>query len=215
MARTSVSGVVAFGTAPTRTRTVKTITAQHSGDVQSVSMKRRGMAALLTASPLMWMAREVWSVPPAFALIPDDDDEELVEKARANRKSRLANEKATEKAFSRSEGFVNREEKRDLIPIQRAVNSLGLVGQQLAAGDVGNASNTLSGPWTTEFRAAAESLSTSNKATISQLASQLTSLQQAAKSGLLSDAKREYVAVVGTLENWASQAGVAASLKGL
>lgn len=205
--------VVAFGASPARS--VKTISAQH--EVQSTrttaivppTLQRRAMGALLTASPLLWYAQ------PATALIPDDDDEELVEKARANRKSRLANEKATEKAFSRSEGFVNREEKRELVPIQRAVNSLGLVGQQLAAGDVGNASNTLNGSWTTEFRSAAESLSPSNKTTVSQLASQLTALQQAASSGSLSDAKREYVAVVGSIQNWASQAGIAASLKGL
>ena len=38
----------------------------------------------------------------ALALIPDDDDEELVEKARANRAKRLAAERETQQAFSRS-----------------------------------------------------------------------------------------------------------------
>ncbi len=45
----------------------------------------------------------------ARALIPDDDDEELIEKAKANRKSRLQTEKAAEKEYAKSGGFADSE----------------------------------------------------------------------------------------------------------
>eukprot|EP00889_Picochlorum_renovo_P003240 jgi/Picre1/30270/NNA_005636.t1 len=68
-------------------------------------MGRRGAvlgAGLLAAVQLM-------ATPlPALALIPDDDDEEMVQKAKANRQKRLAGEKKAEKEFSRAEGFVDR-----------------------------------------------------------------------------------------------------------
>lgn len=45
----------------------------------------------------------------ARALIPDDDDEELIEKAKANRKKRLASEKEVETEFKKSGGFAEGE----------------------------------------------------------------------------------------------------------
>ena len=168
-------------------------------------VQRRSLAAMLAAVPVLLPASR------ALALIPDDDDEELIEKARANRKSRLASERATEKAYSRSSGF----DKRELIPVQRAINSLGLTGKQLAAGEVSAAASTLSDGWTGDFRRAVESLSSSNSNAGAQVVNSLNALQSAATSGSLSTAKKEYVALVGSLESWASSAGIAGSLKGL
>ena len=45
----------------------------------------------------------------AKALIPDDDDEELIEKAKANRKTRLQTEKVAEKEYAKSGGFADSE----------------------------------------------------------------------------------------------------------
>lgn len=49
------------------------------------------------------------SLLAAMALIPDDDDEELIEKAKANRKSRLQTEKVAEKEYAKSGGFADSE----------------------------------------------------------------------------------------------------------
>lgn len=68
----------------------------------------------------------------ARALIPDDDDEELIEKAKANRKSRLAAEKTAEKEYAKSGGFADGE----VVAVQIAVNKLARSGEALAAGDL-------------------------------------------------------------------------------
>ena len=164
------------------------------------TFQRRSLAALLAAVPAFFPASRALA-----DLIPDDDDEELVEKARANRKNRLASEKQNEKAFSRSEGFVDSSEKRNLVPIQRAINSLGLTGKQLSESDIA------------EFGSAAEVLSgdASAKASVGQVVSKLGDLKAAALSGSLGNAKKEYVGLVGSLESWASAAGLAGAIKGL
>lgn len=69
-------------------------------DAEAARVSRRALASLLAAAPVLLPASR------ALALIPDDDDEELVEKARANRKAKLASERATEQAFSRSAGSL-------------------------------------------------------------------------------------------------------------
>jgi hypothetical protein len=46
---------------------------------------------------------------PAWALIPDDEDEELLARAKANRVKTLAKEREVEKAFVREEGFKSKE----------------------------------------------------------------------------------------------------------
>jgi hypothetical protein len=68
----------------------------------------------------------------ARALIPDDDDEELIEKAKANRKTRLASEKVAEKEYAKTGGFADGE----VVAVQIAVNKLAKSGEALAAGDL-------------------------------------------------------------------------------
>lgn len=68
----------------------------------------------------------------ARALIPDDDDEELIEKAKANRKQRLAEQRETAKEFSKVEGFNSAE----LVSVQRAINKLARSAAELEAGNL-------------------------------------------------------------------------------
>ena len=181
------------------------------GDENMTRYSRRALAGFLAAIPVALPASR------ALALIPDDDDEEMVEKARANRKARLASEKKAEKAFSRSEGFVNKEEKNELVPVQRAVNSLALTGKQLSDGEVSAAASTLNGDWVSQFQNAADELSfnAGAKDAVSKVFSDLKTLQNTAQKGSLADTKAKYVAAVDSLQAWASQAGIASSLTGL
>lgn len=65
-------------------------------------VQRRALAGMLAALPVLLPASR------ALALLPDDDDEELIEKAKANRKARLAQERASEQEYKRSSGYVSR-----------------------------------------------------------------------------------------------------------
>lgn len=98
--------------------------------------RRAALAALLAGVPALGLAA------PALALIPDDDDEDLVEKARANRRAKLAEEKATEREFERSAGYTKALEK-DLIPVQKAVTALARAGAALEASDARAAASAL------------------------------------------------------------------------
>lgn len=176
--------------------------------VTSYECSRRTVASLFASIPAFYTAL------PAVALIPDDDDEELVERARANRKAKLANERATEKAFARSEGFGNRNE---LVPVQRAVNALAKTGAALETGDTSSAAAALADGWQSEFKKASEVLSdgSSSRRSIESLFTSLGSLESSAKQGSLSEAKKSFVASVTAFKGWASDVGVASSLKGL
>lgn len=191
--------------------TIVQVLAQHPGSKDSAETSRRSVAALFAVSPI------VLAAPKALALIPDDDDEELVEKARANRKARLASERRAEKAFTRSEGFVNKAEQKDLVPVQRAINSLALTGKQLADGEVSAAASTLNAGWSGDFEAAAKDLSfdAAAKDSVARVFSDLKALQSAAQKGSLSDAKSGYVALVGSIQDWTSRAGISSSLTGI
>lgn len=76
------------------------------------------------------MYADAWLVSAALALIPDDDDEELVSKARSNRSKRLKEEKSTEKTYSKIAGLNT----NDLASVQRAVNRLAKSGSDLDSG---------------------------------------------------------------------------------
>lgn len=62
---------------------------------------------------------------------PDEEDEELVEKAKANRKARLAQQQTTTRQFIKSEGLNDVKLDKELVPIQRAVLKLAKSGAQV------------------------------------------------------------------------------------
>ncbi|KAK9832099.1 hypothetical protein WJX81_006978 [Elliptochloris bilobata] len=151
--------------------------------------------------------------PAARALIPDDDDEELIEKAKANRKARLASEKEVETEFKKSGGFAEGE----VVVVQRAVNRLARSGEALAAGDLSTVAATVTGAWVSELEKVAAGLSTSDAAreSVGAVLQGINRLGENAKSGALEDAKRSFVTSVSALQSWAETAGIAGELKGL
>mmetsp|Transcript_23285 Transcript_23285/g.59517 ORF Transcript_23285/g.59517 Transcript_23285/m.59517 type:complete len:196 (-) Transcript_23285:466-1053(-) len=154
----------------------------------------------------------VMGAPKAQALIPDEEDEELLEKARANRAKRLQEERATQRAFMQEEGLKDRNLDQELVPVQKAVYKLAQSGSQLEAGDVKAASRTLSEGWVADFVAAAKRVSTSPPDAV---LAQLDALQAAASKGDAKASKRSYVELVDALQAWASASSLTATLKGL
>jgi hypothetical protein len=153
---------------------------------------------------------------PALALIPDDDDEELVEKAKANRKSRLAVERNSERQFSRAEGFVDKGAKKNLGAVQLTVNALAKIGAALASGSVADAAGAAAGLDVGNLAAAVKALSLTESAASAgeTTASELGSLLSALRSGSLEAAKKEYVDSVVALTDWTVKANVS-GLKGI
>ena len=148
----------------------------------------------------------------ALALIPDDDDLELISKARANRTQRLAREKGAEAAFTNAEGF----KASPLAGAQAAVFTLQRAGAQLDAGDAQGAADTLNSgaDFVQTFSASAAKVSASAaaKASAAEAAARLSALRQASVSG---DAKAAFAGAARAVAAWAKDAGVAGSLQGL
>jgi hypothetical protein len=148
----------------------------------------------------------------ALALIPDDDDLELITKARANRSERLAKEKGAEAAFTNVEGF----KVSPLAGAQAAVFVLQRAGAQLDAGDAQGAADTLNSgaDFVQAFAdsAARVSATAAAKASAAAAAESLSALRQASASG---DAKAAFAGAARAVSAWARDAGVAGSLQGL
>lgn len=74
----------------------------------------------------------------AKALIPDDDDEELIDIAKSRRKERVATEKSVEKNFVKGGDYKG----TDLTRVQNAVNKLAKEGLSLESGDLKSLAKT-------------------------------------------------------------------------
>ena len=70
----------------------------------------------------------------ASALIPanDDEDEELVSKAKANRSKKLVEEKGTEQGFANTAGYGG----ATVTTVERGVKKLAKSGSELEAGNL-------------------------------------------------------------------------------
>lgn len=147
---------------------------------------------------------------PALALILDEDDEDLVEKAKANRKNRLAQDKSITRNFLEAEGLKDKKLNLELVPIQVAVFKLAKSGSQLDSGDVKAASSTLSEAWVKDFTNAAKQLGDSN-----DVLSKLDQVKGSAGKGDLSATKKSYVELVAELQSWTAGAGISSKLTGL
>lgn len=66
--------------------------------------------------------------PSLYTQIPDEEDEEMLERAKANRQRRLASQKETTREFLREEGLKNTQLDSELVPVQKAVFQLAKSG---------------------------------------------------------------------------------------
>ena len=177
--------------------------------------KKEGVASLarfasFANSPLFSLSLSLSTT--ALALIPDDDDLELITKARANRTERLAKEKGAEAAFTNAEGF----KVSPLAGAQAAVFALQRAGAQLDSGDAAGAADTLNSgvDFVEAFSSSAAKVSASSaaKASAAAAAKSLSALRAASVSG---DAKQAFAGAARAVAAWANDAGVAGSLQGL
>ncbi|MEW5303794.1 MAG: hypothetical protein WDW36_006451 [Sanguina aurantia] len=152
-------------------------------------------------------------VPNALALIPDEEDEELVEKAKANRKARLAQQQTTTRQFIKSEGLNDVKLDKELVPIQRAVLKLAKSGAQIEAADLKGVESTLGEIWVEEFRVQAVNVGGTVPPT--KLMSSIGALKASAASGDINASKRQFVALSADLKEWVDGADLASDLKGL
>jgi hypothetical protein len=175
---------------------------------QREAIDRRAALSALALLPAAFYA------PRALALIPDEEDEEMVEKAKANRKAKLQQDKQVAREFLSGEGIKDVADGKDLPIVQQAVFKLAEAGSKLEAGDVTAASAALSGAWLSSFAGASKGLSSTATAQdgAQAVADSLASLKAVADTGDLKGAKRQFVATVGPLRAatpiWAQQASL-------
>ncbi|KAL0022365.1 hypothetical protein WJX77_004701 [Trebouxia sp. C0004] len=152
-------------------------------------------------------------VQKANALIPanDDEDEELVSKAKANRQKRIVEEKDTEQDFAKSAGYNG----VTLLTIERGVKKLAKSGSDLEAGNLTSVAKLASDSWVSEFKKAADSVSTNadSKSAVSSAFSSISKLSSSAQAGDAQGAKQAFVGIVSSLQTWASGSGL--QVKGL
>lgn len=162
---------------------------------------------LMTVAPLVFG----FVASPSRALILDEEDEDLVEKAKANRKNKIALEKATTREFLKVEGLKNAQLEKDLIPVQKAVLKLAKAGQQIEGGDIRGASSTMNDSWVKEFQVVSPNLGSGSES----VATKITDLKNATDKGDAMASKKAYVAVVADLEAWVGASGLSSKIKGI
>lgn len=143
----------------------------------------------------------------------DEENEELVEKAKANRRARLAQQRGVTRDFMTSENLKDVRLEQELMPVQKAVYKLAKSGSQLESGDLKGAARTLSESWVADFATVASTLSGTDVA--GKLSSAIQGVQAAAAAGDADVSKRQFVSLVSDLQSWASTTGLASGLKGL
>ena len=157
---------------------------------------------------------------PARALIPDDDDEVLLQRAKARRQQRIQTELQAEKDFVKSEGFTRTlADKKELAAIQTAVNQMLAVGGALDAGDVRGAAALVAGAgegegWVGGLKQATFKIDKTDN--LKQEADGIFSgLSGISPAQGLDKSKASFVAAATSLQAWCNTAGVASSIQGL
>lgn len=178
--------------------------------VQPQQDTRRALLSALLTTPILFSQ-------PALALLPDDDDEDLLNKAKANRRSRLVQERQTERAFLQTQGNVNRRLEPKLVPVQKAIKQLAIAGQALEAGDNKAAAAAIESTWVSEFKSAAEKISAdqASKDAIEPIFSGINTLKEAASKNSSTGARAAFVSTVNSLKDWSVKAEVNGLVKGL
>lgn len=158
------------------------------------------------------------AVPESLALLPDDDDLDLVEKAKSKRRARLQKELDAEKQFVRSGGLRSADDAKLVTSVQKAVFNLAKSGARLNSGDLSEVSSLLTDDWVSEFEVASKDLSVGvdgGPEGVKSILSGIDSLQNAASKGDLTNSKKQYIAVVDAVKDWTKRTGIQSKLKGL
>jgi hypothetical protein len=162
----------------------------------------------------------------------------MLARAKSARSSKLASEKAAQRAFVAAEGFVSA---TDVAALQTAVNALSKTGSLLAAGTLDEAKTIArrariradrrqhsttrpdltraplcfparSGPWVADVKRSAAAAGAAAQASSAALLTAVAALDRAAS---LPQAKADYVAAVAALRDLVAASGVAAKITGL
>ncbi|CAD7695388.1 unnamed protein product [Ostreobium quekettii] len=199
--------------APRRSSGTLPADADLSGEGDASITRRSLLGSALIAPALLAAAA------PSWALLPDDDDTDLIEKAKGRRQQRIQADREAERKFVKEGGYRDRRDESVLKPVQTAVFQLSRSGAALESGSLSGVASIIGdGSWVGDFRRAGERLSAGNAAaerSLTQVLSGVGALQAAAKSGGLVESKREFVAVVSAMTAWAQDAGVGGDIKGL
>lgn len=147
---------------------------------------------------------------PAVAMILEEDDEELVLKAKANRAARLAQGRTVTREFLETEGIKNKQLALEIAPLQTGVYKLAKSGAKLTEGDVKAVANSMAEPWVADFIKASKGVGGSDV-----VADKVQALKTTSNKGDLNATKAAYVALVAELKAWSAANGVAGSLVGL
>ena len=141
---------------PPRLARARSVCTAAAAEPALLPSRRALTASLLAAAPLLLSAR------PASALLPDDEDVELLAKAKAERKNKLVQDKEQQAAFARATGYASPAElgtaehercaaeqlRPGLTPlcrpasVQTAVNALSKTGFMLSSGLLDQAKTT-------------------------------------------------------------------------
>lgn len=154
---------------------------------------------------------------PALALIPDDEDNELLTKAKANRKAKIQAEKRVERKLVESEGLKGNLE-RQLAPVQKAIAQLSKAGVDLEKNDVKAAASEINDfTLISELEAAVTKISNTGDARklAKSLVDEVKSFQNAANQAKEQESIKEFKDVAAAFKAWADAADVDSLLKGL
>jgi hypothetical protein len=115
------------GRAPATRRALSVSCRAQPAPANEAALSRRAVFASGLVAGALFVPRR------ALALIPDEEDEELLERAKANKAKRLAADREVTRTFLKEEGLKNRELDQELIPVQKAVTQLAKSGANRSA----------------------------------------------------------------------------------
>ena len=150
---------------------------------------------------------------PAFALLPDDDDEELIRRAKEKRQNTLRQELAKEKNFI----GISKPTEAEIGTVQLAVAKLVKTGSLIEAGNMDDAVSVMGGTaWASDLTALAKRKSAgAASAPAGKMISSLEDLQTAVQNSQTDKAKVSLASTAAALEDFVSAVGMSGSIKGL
>jgi len=178
----------------------------------TVQMSRRGLVSLVAAAPALYAAK-------AFALIDYDEDDELLNKVREQRKAKVQQELIAEREFVKEGGFKDKVFDTEIVYVQKAINRLSKAGSLIKDNKVDQLKDVVGGDaWVKSLKNSVNALSKSPEAQTAakNLFASIKNLQDGVKSKARPvEIKAAYIGSIGALEAWCTEANVASTLTGL